>query len=101
MSVLWESSIRGSLFGFRKVWRCLSVYTTKYRSVSVSEELIRASVHGHAFATLHICPDNRHVCILGVQHKGFIIRWMQLKCPLSGFFWGFLDAMVYAWVECI
>ena len=75
------------------------IYTTKYRSVSVSEELIRASVH--AFATLHICPDNLHVCILGVQHKGFIIRWMQLKCPLSRVFWGFLGAMVYALVECI
>ena len=47
------------------------VRTTKYRSVRVSEELIRASVHGHAFGTLHICQDNRVVCVSGVQHKGF------------------------------
>ena len=34
------------------------VRTTNYR---VSEELIRASVHGHAFGTLHICQDNREI----------------------------------------
>ena len=28
---------------------------------------IRASVHGHAFGTLHICPDNSDVCVSGVQ----------------------------------
>ena len=35
------------------------VRTTKYRSVHVSEELIRASVHGHVFGILHICHDVR------------------------------------------
>jgi len=61
------------------------------------EELIRASVHGHVFGTLHICPDNRDVCVLGagVQHKGFEctinIRWVWLKCR------GFLVLRVYNW----
>ena len=44
--------------------------TTKYRSVRASEELIRVSVHGHAFGALHICPDNSDVCVSGVQHMG-------------------------------
>ena len=39
---------------------------TEYQSVPVSEELVRASVHGHVFGTLHICPDNRSVlCFRG------------------------------------
>ena len=39
---------------------------TEYQSVPVSEELVRASLHGHVFGTLHICPDNRSVlCFRG------------------------------------
>ena len=62
---------------------------TKYQSVPVSEELIRVTMHGHAFGTLHICPDNHGVCVSEVQPKGFdctIIRWVWLKCPWSRIF---------------
>ena len=41
--------------------------------VSVSAEgLIRASLHGHAFGTLHACPNSRDVrrSISGVQRYG-------------------------------
>ena len=44
------------------------VRNTKYRGVWC-KGLIRASVHGHALGTLHICPDNRDVHASGVQHK--------------------------------
>ena len=39
---------------------------TEYQSVPMFEELVHATVHGHAFGTLHICPDNRGVlCFRG------------------------------------
>ena len=79
-----------------KVRRCLSICTTKCQSVCVSGELIRASVHGHAFGTLHICPHNCDVCLSGVQHKGFDFDYLVAVAKVS-VERGFLVLRVYNW----
>ena len=62
--------------------------------MSVSEGLIHASLHGQAFGTLHVCPNNHNVFISGVQHKGF--NYLVGVAKLSAE-WGFPVPQVANW----
>ena len=56
------------------------VHVRVINEVSVSERLFCASLPGHAFGDLHVCPNNGDVLISGVQQKGFdstLIAWVH------------------------
>ena len=56
----------------------------------VYDRLICASLYGHAFGTLHVCPNNGDIPTSGVQQKRLdcaVTGWVWLNCPLSRIFY--------------